>query len=501
MARAMQAAAREQIDAASIAMAESHSARTWREQAEATRAEAESTRAELHETRQQFAEQLEASRRGEQASMAEWEQLSEETASLRKKLAAAEREAESVRQSSLTAEAVEQLVEEAVAAARIQWGAERAGDATLIDGQAPHSAQEADDRLAALQQQAADSAKELATERSKLEALRQRAEQAEQALEKLKSAPASSAPPQTGSTAPADWEKQIRKRDQAIRALKEHLEAAESKALERDQLFRLREEVNAERDRVRTLAKITQRKAARSSGAMATLLLTIALIVGAFGSWMMAGHFAPATYLAEAVIAPDEREGVLRTSHVESWTLYHRSLLGDPVFIERAAERLQARGFNDMGTPVQLRQAIANRMDITGNESGGLIITLRGVGSAPTERALDVFVTTLINQANAARDLRLDRTSSVVTAAASSGDLPIEDPRTKVFGIIFGSLAALTLIVFAFVSRWLASAPINAGDHIVDLSDSTHGYDAHLAEPVPHRDEPDNSRWSDETKG
>jgi len=396
--------------------------------------------------------------------------------------------------------AVEALVEEAVEAARSRWESERSGDATLLDKKTPRVPSDSDDRLAALQQQAADSAKELAAERSNLEALRHRAEQAERALEELRNAPTSvTTPASSPAGAPADWEKQIRKRDQAIRALKEHLEAAESKALESDQLFKLREEVSAERDQVRVLAKSTQLKAARSSGALATMFLAIALVVGAFGSWMMAGHFSPATYLAEATIAPDEREGALRSSHVESWTMYHRSLLNDPVFIERAAERLQARGFTEMGTPVLLRRVIADRMHITGSDGGGLTISLRGIGSTPTERALDIFVATLINQANAARDLRLDRTSSVVIAAASSGDRPVEDPRTRLFGIIFGALAAVMLIAFALVSRWIANAPINTGDHLVDLSDTTHGYESQFADPGSRHSDPEATRYPDET--
>lgn len=511
LAQALHAAAQSHIDATACSLAQAHNNEDWRQQAESSQADAVAARAELEETRTKLAEQLEASRRDEQASMAEWEHLSEETANLRKKLDAAEREADRLRQTSLTSETVEQMVEEAVAAAKQQWDSEhaasqaRSANETLIDNDATLAHPNADERLSALQEEAAESARALAAEQSRTESLQCQLEQAQQAIEALKqqaaltaASPAAPLPAQPGNGAPADWEKQIRKRDQAIRALKEHLEAAEAKALERDQLFKLREQVDAEHEQVKALARVTQRKAARTGGAMATLFLMIALVASAAGAWYMAGHFSPAVYLAEATFAPDQREGKLNPGHVESWTLYHQSLVNDPVFIEKAAERLAARGFADMGTPALLRSAIADRMDIIHANEGGLTVSLKGVGSTSTERALDIFVSTLINQANAARDLRLDRTSSVIVASAASGDRPIEDPRTKLFGFIFAGLAAITLLSFTLVSRWLASAPINAGDTILDLNDSTHGFEEHLHGSIGYHNDADMTRHNDD---
>ncbi|MGP1345969.1 MAG: hypothetical protein ACTS3F_04775 [Phycisphaerales bacterium] len=488
LARALHAAAQEQINASAEAAADRLSAKRWRELAEAERAEANATReqtqklneeadairAELESTRSDLSAKLEASRHSEEASMAEWERLSEETASLRKKLAAAEKETESLRAGSLTADAVERMVDAEVARARTTW--EREHPAPTTSETAPPADEH---HLNAL--------------RKALDEANARAEKAEASLRKAMdvSTPATGSPSAHGAP-PADWERQLRKRDQAIRALKEHLEAAESKALERDQLFKLREQVNAEREQAKAMARVAQRKSARSSAGVTTLCLAIALIASAACAWWLAGHFSPATYLAEATIAPDEREGALNPSHAESWTLYHKKLINDPVFIEKASERLAARGFQDMGSPALLRDAIRTRIDIDDAEGAGLTLALRGVGASSTERALDIFVNTLINHANAARDLRLDRTSTIIAAAADAGDRPVDDPRAKLFGIILGALGAIVLIAFTLLSRWLARAPIATGEALLDLNDSTMGYTEQAA--AMHATDPDTTR-------
>lgn len=168
----------------------------------------------------------------------------------------------------------------------------------------------------------------------------------------------------------------------------------------------------------------------------------LALILGA--SWWLAGVLDEPVYLAQTRLKM-ENAAEARDDAVDSWTRYHEDLSVDPQMLEEVAERLKKRGDPELVNPTAVRRLIEDRLVIDSPERGHLTLTLTGEGRLRTQRTLETYTAALVGHANDTRDRRLDRSSTVVAAAASTPELPAGSGRVQLFLFTAAVMLALTV--------------------------------------------------------
>lgn len=245
---------------------------------------------------------------------------------------------------------------------------------------------------------------------------------------------------------------ELQRAQEHISHKKSELEDASKHREDAERLMLVAQERNAEADRAIRRAEI---RASKGRASVFVAALTFALAVGAAGAWFGVQAFVPATYIASARVALDDRGIEVTPKEVNAWRDFVATLAEDPQFLERASQRMRSRGFADVGTPTDLRRVLDERLDVTTSSPDEIELALRGQGAGPTERFLDTLSTAMVAYANDTRQLRVDQASSRVIAHAKSAEAPAEDPRLMAFGIAFGAAAGLILIGFVLVWRSL----------------------------------------------
>jgi len=245
--------------------------------------------------------------------------------------------------------------------------------------------------------------------------------------------------------------KSLAKRDEDLKAAAARLQAEAEQ--ERNRLVSLRKEL--EQRKAALEAQLERAASAKKKGlaGLSVFALVASLVLAGAACWLLSGRVMPATYLSAVTIAIDPRGANPTSEQVEAWQGYHERLLGDPQFLEKAAERMKARGFKELSTPSDVRRHFEVFGDTASPSPGELTISLRGRGGDRTARILETYATALVSLANSTRDMRSDKSSTVIAARAEADEQPLEDPRMAVFGAMFGAASALVLITFVLVWR------------------------------------------------
>lgn len=239
-----------------------------------------------------------------------------------------------------------------------------------------------------------------------------------------------------------------------------------------------RAELAAVRDRVIAADRALQRRTARSKAAVSVLaILGSVSILGAL-SWAVARQVAPAMFVAESTVRADGRGRELNDAELEEWLRFHKDTLNDPRFHEEAAQRFARAGRADLGTGAAVAQLISSAVVTDSLLPGELKMELQFRGKDQARRTLETLTAALASYSNAAQQRRIDGGATVVPAAASADDRPIDDTQTYyALGIMAGGMVVAGLIGLG-IFRKLASAK------------SAFEQDAHLASVL------DESRWS-----
>lgn len=261
-------------------------------------------------------------------------------------------------------------------------------------------------------------------------------------------------------------QKELQKAQEQIVEKQKELQKARDTRDQAERMMVEAQERSAEAARLMRRAEVRASKG-KASMFIAGVLVSLAVACGA--SWLVVDRAVPATYLASSQVAIDHRDVDPTPQQIEAWRAFVAGLPTDPQFLERAADRLHARGFDDLGAPTDLRHALADRLELTSERPGELTMTMRGLGAGKTERTLETLTTTIVAYANDTRELREDRSSTrVVTPARAEGE-PIEDPRLAAFGIAAGIASGIVLILTVLAWRSLrAGVGRDAGDELSD---------------------------------
>lgn len=239
-----------------------------------------------------------------------------------------------------------------------------------------------------------------------------------------------------------------------------------------------RAELAGVRDRVIAADRALQRRAARSKAAVSVLaILGSVSILGAL-SWAVARQVAPAMFVAETTVRADGRGRELNDAELEEWLRFHKDTLNDPRFHEEAAQRFARAGRADLGTAASVAQLVSSSVVTDSLLPGEMKLELQFRGRDQARRTLETLTAALASYANAAQQRRIDGGATIVPAAASADDEPIDDTQTYyALGIMAGGMVVAGFIGLG-IFRKLASAK------------SAFEQDAHLASVL------DESRWS-----
>lgn len=233
-------------------------------------------------------------------------------------------------------------------------------------------------------------------------------------------------------------------------------EAMQQRSQEANRVMAERAAIAQERTTLAALIERAQTRASRSQAAGIMFLFFATMLTIAAGAWVVAGHFAPATYLAQSRISMEQGGRSGDPAAVRAWTEFHQTLASDPQVVERTADRLRRFGFTDLSTPGEVGAYIGDNLEVAPGAKGEVALTLKGVGGSRTERILSTLTESVVAMANESRDRRLDRTGTVIAAAAALDEQPVADPRFELFGIIAGGAALFAFMVWLVAWRTLA---------------------------------------------
>ncbi len=247
----------------------------------------------------------------------------------------------------------------------------------------------------------------------------------------------------------------LRERSGKIRQASEMLKARHQQY---EQVLSLRGEVITAKRAVDSLAKKVQTASARTRAAAAVFYLAgLIAVLGAL-SWAITRQMVPATYVARAVVVADARNKTLSDADLAAWQSYHETLLGDPQFLESAAERMGRRGIATLATPGDLKAELDKSFDSQSAQNGQLVLELRGLGADRTQRVLDTYVTALVSQANAAKEHRSDGAATTILEPARCAPTPVKDPRPLYAAGLLGGSTVVFLLIGGLVWGRLAAA-------------------------------------------
>ncbi len=213
-------------------------------------------------------------------------------------------------------------------------------------------------------------------------------------------------------------------------------------------LSQRRELAAAKRAIDETRGRVEAARARTSASAVTFFMLATVIMLGGI-SWLITGHFAPATYTASARLAaavpPDATED---PAQFEAWQQFHEELLMHPRTLERAAGRFQRRGMDELARPEAVKTEIEPVLVHASNQPGDLTLEIRGPGREHTQRVLETYVTSIVAEANESRARRRDGYSTVVSDPATSGTEAIMDERPKYALMGLGGATAVAMVLW-----------------------------------------------------
>ncbi len=262
---------------------------------------------------------------------------------------------------------------------------------------------------------------------------------------------------------------QRRKLDQAqaiiTRKLQEAQEGAAAKAslgAERQHLEQMRQKIEQERAALLRERQSAPEESGEPAPRAATgsvrsgvgaLCFAAALAVLAGVSWLLAGQFARPVCVASITLGNDGASQSATPEQSAGWKAYVKDLPQDERLLERAAERMKMRGFEELADANGLAGYLKTHLDVDATADNEVKLTLRHPGFDRSALAVDTLGTTIIGFANDSRDMREDKLSTTLASGAQPAQEPVEDPRLAVFGAIYGALTAVMLIGVVSIAR------------------------------------------------
>ncbi|MFO0833266.1 MAG: hypothetical protein U0637_15650 [Phycisphaerales bacterium] len=240
----------------------------------------------------------------------------------------------------------------------------------------------------------------------------------------------------------------VRKASEALRTRFEQCEG----------VLKQRAELAAAKERIVEAEKRVQRSSSRSRAAVVMLCAVASMGVIGGLSWALARQVAPATFLATAELSADGRGRTLQPGELDEWQNYHEKLLADPRFHQMAAERFQRLGMATLGTPMDVKRFVDEKLRYESMNPGQMSLHLEGQGAKNTERTLNTFAAAFASHANAAQTARTDGSVTRVTQEARTGDDPIDNTRTYWALGMMGIATSVCFVVAAALWKKLAGA-------------------------------------------
>lgn len=193
---------------------------------------------------------------------------------------------------------------------------------------------------------------------------------------------------------------------------------------------------------------------ARTGAAALTLYCTATLAVLAVLSWGVARQIWPGTYAVRAVVQAEAGGRKPTPEELKAWQEYHEQLVKDPRLVELAAERMNRRGIEDLGTAPALHARLNKDLYTQSSGQGSLTVELRGEGASKTAIELDTYITALKTVADTTREQRSTPLTTVIAQAATPDPSPMKsDHLTKAAMLLAGGAAGVGLFGVAVWSR------------------------------------------------
>jgi hypothetical protein len=238
------------------------------------------------------------------------------------------------------------------------------------------------------------------------------------------------------------------------------LREAQDILTQREQVERYAEKIKADRKRLATTEQQLEKKAKRVASAAARsraalTMLWIVLTVGVLGvaSWFAAGKFATPEFLVATTLEAMGDGEPLTAERRGAWQRYMADLTGNAQLHERAAQRLKRMGFAEYTSPTDVARLLeGDNADFISERDGTLTMTIRGEGERRTVRLADTIAASMTALANETKGVRRDNASTGIALAAAAGAAPVDDPRTQLFGMLWGASTAVAL--FGAVVLW-----------------------------------------------
>lgn len=492
--------------------------------------EAEALRSELEEKLRAVEARAEDGQRQLELKQAELQEMTKsldaaiEHATQRAGELASEREQFNIERSKFSAKTAER--ERAVTAMRAELEearkalhAERKGDAKALGEQAAAAtarAEELERKLTALQSDRAGSSRELEQKLAALESERAKAATELAARdERIKALEAGLAGTRADGDANevlAEMEREVEKRDRAIKALQERVEKAQHerdkamkqladaaaqgeppalaspdseivqlrrerlhryKSLLRDQsskimqarsalakrheqyeaLLAKRAELAAAKVSLEKVSAKVEKSQARNKSAVASLCIVIAVAILGALSWTVSERVFPATYLVQATVEAQAEGKELTPERLQGWQQSMEQLALDPRLMEIVADRMKKRGVVELQAPSAVADRLKSDLDVTSGRAGEVTFSLRGEGAERTRRVLETYLASFIVVANDTRDRRMDQATTIASSRPAPDPKPIERPQILYAGAIWGVASAAFLL--CFVVGWM----------------------------------------------
>lgn len=181
---------------------------------------------------------------------------------------------------------------------------------------------------------------------------------------------------------------------------------------------------NLERQRAQV-----QLKAAKSQSLAWVFYVVATLAMVGVLSWHIAGQFAPATYLATAVLHADTRGREANPQELAAWAEVHAAILEDPALVANAAENFSRRGIASLSGAAAVKQRLDRDLVLVNGEPGVLKLEWRGPGREQSARELETIVASLLAEGERRREVRAESAGTIVEQAAQAGDEPLDSQR------------------------------------------------------------------------
>jgi chromosome segregation ATPase len=225
----------------------------------------------------------------------------------------------------------------------------------------------------------------------------------------------------------------LRRQRKLLRAQSDKIKRASDAVRDRfeqvEQILTQRAEVIAAKKLLDESKRKLRSRQARAGAVAAVFYVAITLLIYTGLGWLAAQKVAPAVYAVSSRIAADAGGRPLSPAEFDEWRSYHEELLQDPRTLDMVAERMKQRGIASLSTAPALKLRLDADFTFMSREPGTLDLELRGLGSGNTARELDTLVSTVVRQANTARERRVDGSATIVATAAAPDPTPLHDER------------------------------------------------------------------------